>query len=670
MTQIVNNDKLIFVITAKGLQRIADVHNPHKPDIKSIDITNVRVGDANGEYYIPSDADEQIDLRNPIPNGKFPVLEKSLIDDITVSFRFIIPEEFDDCDIREIALYMNVDGQEVPFAIGVQQPLVKPSILDDYFISVDYYIYLRSENLAEEYDKIYLDPENQLATETDIEDLISTILWSQTNLMEQVGSNSKTIGLDRAAQLQQLISNDENNISNAITYGNFTNLLFYTNQSNIFSYWSFGQTKITTNKASITDFGPNGANLSTNTNLEAFDAKLIGMSPSLKINPDNYFYLDKSYPLVLLNESKTEDIDFTMAFAIEPLSDYTGTGRILLARSNQATANKVFEIWETSGNALTVCLYTNSSNYLKFTSVVKAVPKTAHSIVLTYDHTAKTIKAFINGLEVTMVKEEVGTYTHMNATPTTLYAYSVNPTYKIYSDSPTEPTTLFGADGAPNLNSDFYIEDNKVYFQSTECTYNSSDNINRPKLYAYAYGSSRIYIKDTVITQNTVLYNADYTRNTSEDFKVIPLEGTYVIQFSGFTMSRAVYYDIDPSIIYAWEYEGSALVIWANRSSSPTILYNSDGNLYQGDDWTIQSGIVTYNNSSQATYTPAYNRSVSFLETTPYIVNNLGEKINFTQSYVSVISVLKTKLSAEQAKTLSISLAASLGVNPCIIVSG
>ena len=53
MTQIVNNDKLIFVITAKGLQRIADVHNPHKPDIKSIDITTIDgVTDINVELMV------------------------------------------------------------------------------------------------------------------------------------------------------------------------------------------------------------------------------------------------------------------------------------------------------------------------------------------------------------------------------------------------------------------------------------------------------------------------------------------------------------------------------------------------------------------------------------------------------------------------------------------
>ena len=668
MAQIVNNDKLIFIITAKGLQRITDVAEGRAD---SINITNVRVGDANGEYYVPSDADEQINLRNPIRGGVFPVLEKSLLDDnLTVSFRFIIPETFDNCDIREIGLYMDVDGQEIPFAIGVQQPLVKPSILDDYFISVDYYIYLRSENLAEEYDKIYLDPENQLATDTDIEELVRTILWSQTNLMEQVGSNSKIIGLDRAAQLQELIESNKINVSNAISYGNYTNLLQYTNEENIFSYWVFNQSKINTLGASIPDFGPDGINLSTNTSLETFGMKYLGITPSLKIDSDHYFYLDRDHPLSLLNEDGTSDIDFTIAFVVEPLPDYANTGRIILAKFNAATSNQVFTVWETTGNRLALALYSDPSNYLYFSSVELAVPKTAHSVVITYDHAEQRAKAFINGFEVTLDKTEHGTYTHMSNVLSTLYAFLANPVYKVYTDSPTEPTELYGLDGAPNLDPNYVILDNKVYHGSTECTYVSADNMVRPTLHAYAYGSNYIYIKDDTVSETTILYNADYTVNTSDDYRIIEVSGAYVIQFSGYTMRRAQYYDIESSTVYAWEYTGSSLIIWANKPSNPTILYDSSGNVYKGANWTISNGKVMYNNQYTAVYTPAYNRQLPPLETTSYITNGNGEKINFTNSYMGILGVIKTKLTDDQAKTLGITLASAAGVNPCIIVSG
>ena len=672
MAQIVNDNRLVYVITQQGRERLADIMDPAKPDITSLDITKVKVGDANGEYYVPNGSDPDANLKHAIPGGEFPVLEKSMLEDnLTVSFRFVIPETFGNCDIREVGLYMKVGNREVPFAIGTQQPLVKPDIEYDYLISVDYYIYLQIANLAEVYDKIYLEPNDQLATETDLEDLMNTVLFSQTNLMDQIGHNSQIIGMDRAAQLQALIATNQNNVANSITYGNFANLLFYTNQGNIFSYWAFNQSKAETVGASITDLGPNGVNLSTNTDLRFFENEFVGMTPTLTIDNENYFYLDKNsdFPLILLNSSGTEDLDFTMAFALEPLSDHTSEGRIILARSNAASNNKVFELWETSGNRLRLVLFSDSNNFISFTSVEQVVPKGPHAVVLAYNHTDREVHAYLNGAEVTMEVAETGTYTHMNNTKTTLYAFSANPVNLIYSDSPTNPTKLYGSDGAPNLNPSYSIRDDKVYYRDvTECSYNSSKNIERPKLYAYVYGAHKIYTEDVTLSTDTVLYNEDYSLNTSSDYRIVEGSEAYVIQYSGNTMARSQYYDIDPSTIYAWEYEGSAVTIWADRASGPTALYDSSGNTYRGENWKIEGGYVKYNGET-ATYTSAYNRQVPFLETTSYITNGQGNKVNFTYSRVGVISVIKAMLPDARAKALSIALAASLGVNPCLIIS-
>ena len=57
--------------------------------------------------------------------------------------------------------------------------------------------------------------------------------------------------------------------------------------------------------------------------------------------------------------------------------------------------------------------------------------------------------------------------------------------------------------------------------------------------------------------------------------------------------------------IYAYIYETNT--IFANSPTTPTVLYDSDGEEYTGEDWEIDSGVVKYNDNN-ATYTANSNK--------------------------------------------------------------
>ena len=665
MSQVVKSDKLIFVLTQPGLDKVASMlTNPSE----LLNLTNVELGDANGEYYIPDSNDLHPQLRNPIPDGVFPIFEKSILeDDLTVSLRFSIPEKFGNCDIREVGVYfLNDQGEEVMFALGTQQPLVKPSPDYNYYIAVDYYIFLKAQNLAEIYDRIYLDPDSQLVTDVDLEGLMRVILFSQTNLMDQIGHNSYSIGLNRAAQLQELIISDKDSTSNSISYLSYLDTMSLVGVENIFSYWVFNYPKIPLATNSITDLGPNGINMSTNVTIKSLEKEYLGITPTLKFTEDTYFELNKEYPLSFISESGTRDLDFTVFWSVKPIS--MENDRTILARSNYATGSNIYEFLETSDGRLKVNLFTDSNNYVTFQSLPDAIPDKAHSVTLSYNSLNSTITAFVDGRILYMDRTETGTYTHMNNALTNMYSYYVNPINRIYSNSIDHPTLLFNADGTPNKNPLYTISNSEVLYNGLTCNYNSSEDVTLSTLYAYTSGPFTIYTKSEVITESTILYNSDYTEDTSGLYSIAP-SGDYdfVIQVQGVTMERDESSDIPSSVIYAWENIENPAFIWANSPSTPTLLYDGSGNIYKGENWSILNGSIYYNETYLATYNPAYDKEVPFVEVTSYITDANNNKISNINSYIGIIGVATTKLAPKQLQILSLNMTSALGTNPCML---
>lgn len=415
MTKVLNDtDQLTFILTSYGLRRVAEaLSNPNE----DLNISKIKVGDANFEYYEPDE--EQPDLVHPIPDGSFYIVEKELLEDgLTVSFHAVIPETFQNQEIREVGIYETVDEVDKLFAISTQQPVLKPLISLNYLVSINYYAFLKSQNLAAVYDQIVLNPDTQLVTQEDLEKLMSTILFTESNLMEQINGNTRVIGLGRVEQLQAKVDQDKVNFGYLASYNNYTNLLNFTRTENIKGYWLFNYPRRVNTSSSVIDIGPLGLNFSTNLLITNYPRVYHGSMPMLNFATPNYFefnldpYTDvEKNPFDFVEDNK--DVPFTMLFALNPLS--YNTTRTLLTR------NSVFEVQELSDNSLQIKLYSwnelnqYKNNYVVFNSTANTIPNSPHSIAFSYNPNAsEKVTTYISGRKVGMNMSTTGTYVHMN----------------------------------------------------------------------------------------------------------------------------------------------------------------------------------------------------------------------------------------------------------------
>ena len=656
MTQIVNNDKTTYILTQYGLSRIAEILADHN---KTILITKVKVGDANGEYYEPQQMADS--LINPIPNGEFPIVSKTMLEDqLTICFRFIIPETFGNCDIREIGLYETIGDTDYLFALGTQQPIVKPATSTDTFMSVDYYIFLKPQNLADYYDRIILDPETQVATQEDLEDFMSTILFSQTNLMDQIAHNSCTIGLNRAAQLNELIDQSRVDTSESTAYLNYYQVINTLGVDNVLAYWVFDYPRQNKSLLAVSDLGPLNTNLSTSENINTLPQRYLGVSSALDFESPNYYFLTLDQTPSLITPDGTSDIDFTIIYCLQSL----GSGdKTILARSNYNLNSNIFEIKELNNKSIFVRLFTSASSYITYTTSANTIPEEQHSVILEYTSSTHDMKCFINGLPVDVHKVTTGSYSHMNNTPANLYAYQVTPTITVYSDSSSNPTTLYDLNGATNANPLFTIEGSSVLYNGQPCEV-STTPISAPTLFAYHKNLEYIYTKDTVITPNTILYTSNRQVYGGNAFTTI--DGA--ILYNGMTTERDPQSDLPSFNMYPWVYTEDTKYIWANDTTNPSVLYRSDGSVYVGNDWQIVGSSIYYR-STLATRDTSLDKDIPLVPAGSYITTSEGNKTEFCNSSVALLSILKGTIPENELRPLSLLFTTAIGENSCVILS-
>ena len=432
MAQVINStDYLTFILTQYGLNRVGEaLANPNE----DLNISKIKVGDANFTYYEPTEA--QTELVHLIPDGDFYIIEKELLEDnLTVSFHAIFPETFQNAEIREVGIYETIDGVDYLFAVSTQQPLLKPYMDLNYLISVDYYAFLKAQNLAEVYDQIVLNPDNQLVSGEDLENLMSTILFTEDNLMDQIHDNTKILGLNRVQQLQEKMDKDKSDFGYVASYNNYVTLLDYLDSSSkVLGYWLFNYPRRISPSASIIDIGPNGYNFSTNTVSNSYLRVFNGIMPMLSFT-NGYFYLeDNEGVLDFYNPLTEEDISFSMLFAVEP-HDWTTT-RTLLARSNYSSGaggTHVFEVNELPNKSLEVKFFTDNSNYITYTSEANIIPDKAHSVLISYDATSllNKLTVYVSAKETDITETTTGTFTNLcrgTALPLTSFITSANGT--------------------------------------------------------------------------------------------------------------------------------------------------------------------------------------------------------------------------------------------------
>lgn len=883
MTKVLNEtDKLSFILTQYGLERVAEALADTTVEIN---LSKIKVGDANFEYYVPTLAEfskPKSDLRHLIPGGSFYIIGKELLEDgLTISLHTIFPENLENCEIREIGIYETVNDVDYLFAVSTQQPLLKPLESLRYFIAVDYYAFLKAQNLADIYDQIIIDAENALVTEEDYNNLMSTILFSESNLMEQINGNSRVIGLNRARQLSEKITEIQTAFSYTSINNNLSILLNYINPENLFAYWVFNYGNKNTASNSITDISKNKRHLSTNKAISFLNKDYIGLAPLLDLSSPNYFYLDQglagtvfnkdaflvqgnpslldgimtgmtssdyvetpeinltstsdwaitfnftfedgteviteetdrtqlllqssnSYTfetdlhitqtieddqvastetnlivkigdgtswinnlectvqsganqtikvlfndgvytlqaydsftdsfitvdtfnsnteinnalgnitigqapasttyyivtnidlkifsiligdnqifsgktlyyyndMTLLDSTRTSDISFTMGFLVKPMGNET---RTLLARSNYSNNSHIFEINEKADKSLEILLFSDSNNYLKFTSDIDTIPDGAHSLIFSYSAVDKNIVAFVNNQEINIIKTEVGTYTHMNYNPTTIYGFTCIPNPTVWANSSTTPTVLYDASGDVIPTTEKYkIQNNKVYINNNLCSLNADKNKSSGEYFAWLYNDApetyTIYTRtETINSPNIKLYSDIGVLNTNSNFSIIQEGSSYVVAYNNNAMHRppagtTPNPDKDPVTLYAYSYNQPEQSIWADQSSNPHILYEQNGDTYTGNRWRIEDGVV-YLDNYEAEYTSSLNNSnLAALRITSYITGSSGSAEQLINSETGLVFVIKEGLSKAQIRALSLNLCSILGKNPC-----
>ena len=663
MSQIVNNDKLTFVLTSYGLSRIAEaLNNP----LEEITLSKIKLGDANGEYYDPTETlagNPNPSLVHPIEGAEFYLVEKDLLaDGLTVCLHAIIPEESGGYDIREVGLYETILGVDKLFAVSTQQPFVKPTVADNYLIMVDYYMYLKSQNFANVYDQIIINSETGLVTVNDIDEYLKTVLFSQASIMDQVGHNSHIIGLDRAGQLQRKIKEDRNKFGYYALYNSYSTLMSEVDSSSILGFWVFDYPRRTFATPEVPDISQGRQNMTCDQSINVYDQQYSGILSELGFTGDHFYSIPSSVDVSLLNPSRTADSNFSMIFCINPQGTET---RTLLAKSDESLGIKVFEVKELAGKALQITLFTNSSNYIQFTSASDTLPAGEHALVLSYKASSKSMTAFANGVEIPLVKTTTGTYTHMNDSVSTIYGYTATPVKSIYADSSTNPTVLRNQDGTP-ANAYWSISGGKVYYNTTEATLQSGVTTTLDPLYAWVYDGHYVYVKDSALTSATVLYNEDYTVYDGIAFELVQSGSSYIIQWDGHDTTHDSTHDIASITLYQYACSLEPQSIWADSSITPTVLFNENGTRYSGSDWIITGGYAMYLGQYQGFYNSTLDKTLQDISVSSFITDNNGNMVDPVNSYVSIVSIVKEKLSPEKIKDLSLLFSSGVGVNPCV----
>ena len=655
MTQVVNEtDRLTYILTDYGLSRVAEAL---EDSTVNIFLTKIKVGNANYEYYIPTETITE--LRNPIPNGEFPIIKKELLEDeLTISLRAFIPEKIDNCEIREVGIYETVEGVDKLFAISTQQPIVKPSEDLNYFITVDYYAFLKSQNLASIYDRIVLLPEHQLITKEDFENLMSTILFTESNLMEQINGNSRVIGLNRAQQLKEKIDQGLESFSYITAANVYSLLLNYTTTDGIFGYWLFDYSKKLMSQMGIVDLGTHGRNLLTNKSLGLYNKEYTGLLSTLNFSSPDYFYFPQDEAIASYNPD---------AFTKEGSPSITIDG----VASDFSSESYI------TGPSLTL---ENSGSYalrlkFKLTDIINgqsiAYTSTANTLEVFYDPTDNNLKARIgDGSDwlATVSSPIISDWDYdvqvlFDQTSLSLMILE-NSTY-ILKDTQVIEGTLATNLGTLTLgrNSSSYgafsgsidlkecswsVNDVRVFSGST-FTYpdnmsllDPSQLVDAPFAMAFAIAPNQANTNKTLLARsdysiNSHIFEVNETANNALEVKLFTDSENYlqfissndmipnkahsiVISYEPANKDLKAYlngqplfmnkYEIGnythmndtPPILYSYTYIETSSV-WANSSTNPTNLYNSDGTPYIGSKWSISEGVVFYNGTT-AQYNP------------------------------------------------------------------
>ena len=253
-----------------------------------------------------------------------------------------------------------------------------------------------------------------------------------------------------------------------------------------------------------------------------------------------------------------------------------------------------------------------------------------------------------------------------------LYAFTHIDRYEIFTNSETNPTSLYNADGTAYTGSDWVCVNNKVYYEGNEASYLRNDYTDT--LYCWYFNDGleefKIYTKTLNIEENTVLYNDNFTVYEGEDYKVEYVTeeevGTYKVTYLNQEMTYRAASSILPKLRCCFEYAFPIEIIWANNPEAPSVLYDEDGEVYTGTEWYIDDYTVYYQNGNTADRDSFYDIISPSIPLTSYIVDEEGKIIKPINSSIGLLCIVQEAISDRNVSALVMNLDANIGHNPCI----
>lgn len=477
MSNIYNDtNNLYWVFTNYGKQRLASLsaddhlflykagvgcYNWYEDELGYFE--GAPYSETNFKKYFESDSEKS--LGNIVPDGKLAINSKNLVKETdsegntisrVVELNVTIPETLSNFDIRELAIYETIDNVDHLFAICTMQPIPKPSTETNHYIAVQTTARLQSEALANAYDQIILDPNNNFATVEELNSFEENMLFVESNLAEQISNNARLIGYNRPQQLYEQIISDKKKYSNFAVSTTYANTLNIANLDEIKSFWIFQPNNDVTSSVSIPDLSYYGINMATDKLVTLYETGYEGLAPwinfeyNAKSNSGNYYMLDSDidFDLVKTDDTgKVSDTPFTLFFiGAQNTNDHDCT---LIAKDNGAQNNDVqpaFCMTINSQRQFVIKLSQNRANYVEYTTGINSIPEagTFYVLSITYSPIINEVdniliprfNIMLNGKELSGTISRTGNYQGMTKTklPLTSRLHTSN-SYTNYVDS-------------------------------------------------------------------------------------------------------------------------------------------------------------------------------------------------------------------------------------------
>lgn len=414
-----NDDNLYWVFTKHGMNILSNLSPEGKihlfhARVGSYDWYKDEKGVLSGEYteekFRAHFNTDNVDLESPVT----PYLELSdkSVSGKQITLSFTVPENLAGFDIREVGIYETDGAVDRLFAVCTMQPLPKPSIQTNHVMSIQFNAKLTCQVLADAYDNIILNPESEFATIEQVNSFQENMLLIESTLAEQINSNTTLIGLNRPQQLFEQIEADKKKYSNLVVSTTYANFLAATSLENVRTFWVFNKTNDLTSRLSIADMSYYGTYLATDKIISTYEQGYEGLASWINFPTGSKYFLHKDVDLSLVDKK------FTIFFVG---AQNENTGNTILARDCRNTQNPEYRLRVNEDRSISLTLYTDENNYIKFTSVQNAVPTAGTFYVLSVSfsyseyngYIIPTVMFAVNGKTVSSNLETVGTYTGM-----------------------------------------------------------------------------------------------------------------------------------------------------------------------------------------------------------------------------------------------------------------